>query len=164
MHVVLAANAGSAGARDLARFRSGDRVRAQWSFGLPGVLDIAGGQPVLVKDGRGVVPRGCDTTFCAPQPRTAVGYTQDGRVLIATVDGRQSGWSVGMSLRQWAQACVQMGAEGGLNLDGGGSTTMWVRGEGVVNRPSNAGHRQRRVGTALLVLPGEDTDVPTSLR
>jgi Phosphodiester glycosidase len=162
--VVLAANAGSSGARDLARFRSGDRVRMEWSVGLPNVLDIAGGQPVLVKDGRGLVPRQCDTSFCAPQPRTAVGYTRDGRVLIATVDGRQTGWSVGMSLREWAQAFVQMGAEGVLNLDGGGSTTMWVRGEGVVNRPSNAGHRQRRVGTALLVLPGEDTDVPTSLR
>ena len=162
--VVLAADAGSAGAQDLSRFRSGDRVQAQWSVGLPGVLDIAGGQPVLVKDGRSIVPRKCDTSFCASQPRIAVGYTEDGRVLIATVDGRQAGWSVGMPLRRWAQAFVQMGAEGVLNLDGGGSTTMWVRGEGVVNRPSNAGHRQRRVGTALLVLPGEDTDVPTSLR
>jgi hypothetical protein len=162
--VVLAANEGSAGARALADFRSGDRVRAEWSVGLPNVLDIAGGQPVLVKDARGVVPRNCETSFCAPQPRTAVGYTRDGHLLIATVDGRQAGWSVGMSLREWAQAFVQMGAEGALNLDGGGSTTMWVRGEGVVNRPSNAGHRQRRVGTALLVLPGEDTDVPTSLR
>lgn len=162
--LVLAANARSSGARDLARFTSGDRVRIEWSVGLPNVLDIAGGQPVLVKGGRGIVPRGCDTSFCAPQPRTAVGYTGDGRVLIATVDGRQTGWSVGMSLREWAQAFVQMGAEGVLNLDGGGSTTMWVRGEGVVNRPSNAGHRQRRVGTALLVLPGEDTDVPAGLR
>ena len=162
--VVLAAKARSSGARDLGRLHSGDRVRLEWSVGLPNVLDIAGGQPVLVKDGRGIVPRRCATSFCAPQPRTAVGYTSDGRVLIATVDGRQDGWSVGMSLREWAQAFVQMGAEGVLNLDGGGSTTMWVRGEGVVNRPSNAGHRQRRVGTALLVLPGEDTDVPTSLR
>ena len=162
--LVLAANARSSGARDMARFSSGERVRIEWSVGLPNVLDIAGGQPVLVKDGRGIVPRRCDTSFCAPQPRTAVGYTSDGRVLIATVDGRQTGWSVGMSLREWAQAFVQMGAEGVLNLDGGGSTTMWVRGEGVVNRPSNAGHRQRRVGTALLVLPGEDTDVPAGLR
>lgn len=161
--VVLAANEGSGGARALASLRSGDRVRAEWSVGLPDVLDIAGGQPVLVKDGRGIVPRRCTTSFCAPQPRTAVGYTKDGRVLIATVDGRQAGWSIGMSLREWAQAFVQMGAEGVLNLDGGGSTTMWVRGEGVVNRPSNAGHRQRRVGTALLVLPGEDTDIPSSL-
>lgn len=161
--VVLAAVPHSNGERELGAFRPHDRVRIEWGFGLPNVLDVAGGQPVLVKGGRSIVPRHCPTSFCAAQPRTAVGYTKDGRVLIATVDGRQPGWSTGMSLGEWADAFVQMGAEGALNLDGGGSTTMWVRGRGVVDRPSNPGHRERPVGTALVVLPGKDTDVPPSL-
>jgi exopolysaccharide biosynthesis protein len=62
------------------------------------------------------------------------------------------------------KAGTTAGAVGALNLDGGGSTTMWVRGEGVVSRPSNAGRRQRPVGAALLVLPGRDTGIPSALR
>lgn len=162
--VVLTAVPHSAGARGLEAFHPRDRVRLEWAFGLPNVLDVAGGQPVLVKGGRNVVPRHCPTSFCDAQPRTAVGYTKDGRLLIATVDGRQPGWSTGMSLDAWANVFVQLGAEGALNLDGGGSTTMWVRGRGVVDRPSNPGHRERPVGTALVVLPGRDTDVPAGLK
>jgi hypothetical protein len=163
LDVILAADPRSGGARALEALQPRDRVRVEWALGLPNVLDVAGGQPVLVKDGHNVVPRHCPTSFCEAQPRTAIGYTKDGRVLIATVDGRQPGWSTGMSLDAWANVFVQMGAEGALNLDGGGSTTMWVRGRGVVDRPSNPGHRERPVGTALVVLPGRDTDVPASL-
>ena len=69
----------------------------------------------------------------------------------------------GCRSKQWTDVFLQMGATGALNLDGGGSTTMWVKGIGVVNRPSNPGHAERPVGTAMLVLPGEDKDMPKSL-
>lgn len=162
--VILAADRGSAGADALATHAVGDAVDIAISYGLRGVLDLAGGEPVLVARGKSLVDASCDTDYCGPNPRTAAGYTSDGRLLIVTVDGRQAGFSVGMSLADLAQVFLQLGAEGAVNLDGGGSTTMWVEQRGVVNRPSNEGNVERPVGTALVILRGEDTDVPDSLR
>ncbi|MCF0233494.1 MAG: phosphodiester glycosidase family protein, partial [Thermoguttaceae bacterium] len=84
-----------------------------------------------------------DTGDKAVHPRTAVGCSADGRyVYFVAIDGRQPGYSVGATLAQTAEALKFFGAAEGLNLDGGGSTTMVVRdGDGspkVVNRPVNA--------------------------
>ena len=58
-------------------------------------------------------------------PRTAIGISKDGRyVYMMTIDGRQSKYSVGATLEQVAQWLKKAGASDGLNLDGGGSTTM----------------------------------------
>ena len=89
------------------------------------------------------------TPFHRRNPRTAVGATADGRLLIVTVDGRQPGHSVGMSLRELAELFVRLGARSAINLDGGGSTTMVIDGT-IVNRVSDP--QERRVPTALLVL------------
>jgi exopolysaccharide biosynthesis protein len=86
-----------------------------------------------------------------------VGVTADGKILMVVVDGRQAKWSVGVSLPQFAEIFRQFGAIAALNFDGGGSTTMVVKGE-VLNRPS-LGH-QRLVSTALMVLPGADPGEP----
>jgi hypothetical protein len=59
-----------------------------------------------------------------------------------------------MTPRQFARLFRRLGASWALNLDGGGSTTMFVKG-GVVNRPSDSGG-ERAVSSALLVLPGPD--------
>lgn len=90
-------------------------------------------------------------------PRTAVGVSQDGRYLILlVVDGRQPGYSEGATLEELADWLVRFGAHEGLNLDGGGSTTL-VREEAgrivVVNRPSGTARRP----------PGGD-DQPARLR
>lgn len=162
--VILAANRGSAGADALASHATGDVVDVAISYGLRGVLDLAGGEPILVARGESKVDASCKTDYCGPNPRTAAGYTSDGRLLIVTVDGRQAGFSLGMSLADLAQVFLQLGAEGAVNLDGGGSTTMWVERRGVVNRPSNDDNAERPVGTALVILRGEDADVPDSLR
>ena len=57
------------------------------------------------------------TPFHRRNPRTAVGATADGRLLIVTVDGRQPGHSVGMSLRELAELFVRLGARSAMNLD-----------------------------------------------
>lgn len=162
--VVLAAARDGAGAASLSAYAKGDSVSVDISYGLKGILDLAGGEPLLVSDGVARTDASCDTDYCGPNPRTAAGYTSDGRLLIVTVDGRQAGFSVGMGLDDLAHLFLQLGAVGAVNLDGGGSTTMWVQGRGVANRPSNSGNAERPVGTALVILPGDDTDVPTSLR
>ena len=75
-------------------------------------------------------------------PRTAAGVTRDGRtLLLVVVDGRQPGWSIGATLPELAGLLIEAGAWTALNLDGGGSTTMWRREPGgagrVLNRPSD---------------------------
>jgi exopolysaccharide biosynthesis protein len=84
-------------------------------------------------------------------PRTAIARLKDGRVLLATVDGRQPGVSAGMSLPELADLILEFGAVEGINLDGGGSTTMVVNGK-VVNIPSDQ-TGERPVSDAILVLP-----------
>ena len=95
-------------------------------------------------------------------PRTAFGVTADDRYLLVTIDGRRPGYSVGATLSELAWAMREMGAVEALNLDGGGSTTMWLRGR-TLGRPSDG--RERWVSTALLVLPrsGDVAAAPASL-
>ena len=145
---------------------AGDRARSlgrdeqaalRWSVDWPGVMDLLGGNPVIVHEGAPAVvvdPADPNDRFFHANPRTGVGLTRDGRVLLVTVDGRQPGYSVGMTLRQFAELLARLGAWRALNLDGGGSTTMVVDGA-VVNRPSDPGG-ERAVSSALLVLPGAD--------
>jgi len=62
--------------------------------------------------------------FLNVQPRTAVGIVPGNKLLLATIDGRQAGFSEGMYLREVADLLKGYGATEGLNLDGGGSTTL----------------------------------------
>lgn len=64
--------------------------------------------------------------------RTAVGYLPDGRVVLLVCDGRISA-SKGVTTLQLARIMKGLGCEGALNLDGGGSTGIWVRGGGHLN-------------------------------
>lgn len=84
-----------------------------------------------------------------PNPRTLVGRTASGRLLAVVCDGRQPDWSVGLPLRDAARVMQHLGATDAMNLDGGGSSTLVVRGQ-VVNRPSDGA--ERPVSDALLIL------------
>lgn len=85
------------------------------------------------------------------QPRTLVGVRGDGRLLLVTVDGRRPGWSAGVTLLEAARLMRSLGARSALNLDGGGSSSMVVRGE-LVNRPSDP-TGERPVSDGVFVLP-----------
>jgi uncharacterized protein YigE (DUF2233 family) len=99
---------------------------------------VAGSEIVLAG---GVKPQFPATEFNkTAHPRTAVGVSQDGRYLILlTIDGRQPGYSIGAPIEDVADWLLRFGASEGLNLDGGGSTTL-VRADGekvvVLNQPS----------------------------
>jgi len=82
-------------------------------------------------------------------PRTAVAKLKDGKFLMVTVDGRQPGVSVGMSLQELAEYLLSLGAVDAMNLDGGGSTTMFLDGK-VVNTPSDK-EGERKIGDAIVV-------------
>lgn len=82
-------------------------------------------------------------------PRTAVAKLKDGKFLMITVDGRQPGMSVGMTLQELADYILSLGATDAMNLDGGGSTTMYLDGK-VVNTPSDK-EGERKVSDAIVV-------------
>ncbi len=131
----------------------GQSITHRWGLtGWPGVYDVTGGNPTLIEEG--VVMPSVDGSgaFFGPNPRTGVGYAP-GKLFLVVVDGRQPGYSAGMTLRQFANVFLELGARTALNLDGGGSTEMVVDGQ-VTNRPSDG--VERGVATALMVLRGSD--------
>ena len=119
------------------------------------VAELIGGTPRLIRDGVATVTWDTERTrrgFAFDRhPRTAVGFNQDTtRLYFFIVDGRQPGYSMGMTLFELADYMLEWGVYQGINLDGGGSTTMVVRGE-TVNQPSDA-TGERAVANALLVI------------
>jgi Phosphodiester glycosidase len=154
---VLAAAPGTAAGNELATLSVGETVRLGWSFGFRGVLDVIGGYPMLISNGV-VVAKSCTQSLCYRHPRTAVGIRADGRLMLVVVDGRRPGWSVGMTLVELANLMKYLGAVTAMNMDGGGSSTMVVKGV-IKNKPSDGS--ERAVTNSVLVLPGADTGEPT---
>ena len=72
-----------------------------------------------------------------------------GRYILLVADGRQGYYSSGLTLQELAATMQKLGAVDAMNLDGGGSTALAVRGK-IVNRPSDG--IERRVANALLVM------------
>jgi len=116
---------------------------------------IVGGGPQLIKHGVPAITTQQEAIAARFEsdrhPRTAIARMKDGRMLLATVDGRQPGVSVGMSLPELASLLLEFGAEEAINLDGGGSTTMVINGK-LFNAPSDA-TGERPVSDAILILP-----------
>jgi hypothetical protein len=112
---------------------------------------ISGG-PRILRDGRISVEceeEGFPLSFRQTKhPRTAVGLKDDA-LLWVIVDGRQPGYSEGMTLDELAEFLLNAGCKDALNLDGGGSSTLFVRGR-VMNQPSDG--RERPIANALLLL------------
>ena len=143
--------------------KRGTRVKLAVTYdpveGEPGVWaaaqDIVGGAGLLIRDGRDVEDWSIETFTTSfaelRHPRTLIGTAADRAIWLVTVDGRQPERSVGMTLVELRTLARRLGLVNALNLDGGGSTTMWVQGQ-VVNNPSEA-TGQRKVSDALLVFP-----------
>ncbi|MCK5456380.1 MAG: phosphodiester glycosidase family protein, partial [Melioribacteraceae bacterium] len=120
------------------------------------IITLVGGYPKIVSGGSNCAldcfaeEGGSNSFATARHPRTAAGISENGDFLyFVTVDGRQE-TSKGMSLPELADFMVGIGVYRGINLDGGGSTTMIVRGE-VANSPSDAGG-ERSVANSLMAV------------
>lgn len=115
---------------------------------------IIGGAGLLAREGRLVddwtVEDVAPGFTALRHPRTMIGTHADGSIWLVTVDGRQPQLSAGMTLGELRDLAARLGLRSALNLDGGGSTTMWVKGS-VVNSPSDAAGA-RNVSDALLVV------------
>jgi exopolysaccharide biosynthesis protein len=114
--------------------------------------DVVGGVPQLIKNGRVEITWEQEKTnlkFVGTRhPRTAVAKLRDGKFLMVIVDGRSES-SGGISLFDLADYMLTLGATNAMNLDGGGSTTMYLDGK-VVNDPSDP-TGERKVSDAILV-------------
>lgn len=160
---------GRAGSRALFRFESAD-----------GVVESLGGSPILIRSGRQWFTPADDNFTRGRHPRTLVGVTGDGELLLVTVDGRQQGHSLGMTLLEATDLMLALGATEAVNLDGGGSSTFVVHGS-VANQPSDVvvrrggqqqiahaarsgdtvvGHVERPVASGLMVVPVTRAPVP----
>ncbi len=133
--------------------RRGDSII---NFKLSGIKyweDITNGVPQLIKNGKIDITweqeKASKAFVETRHPRTAVAKLKDGKFLMMTVDGRQPGVSVGMSLQELAEYLFSLGAVDAMNLDGGGSTTMFLDGK-VVNTPSDK-EGERKIGDAIVV-------------
>jgi len=117
---------------------------------------VGGGWPVLVRDSVSLAAQADSLERTAPSfsaarhPRSAIGTSEGGRILwLIAVDGRQTA-SAGMTLVELADLMRELGITEGLNLDGGGSTALWVAGT-VRNRPSDP-TGERTVGNAVMIV------------
>jgi exopolysaccharide biosynthesis protein len=121
--------------------------------------EAVGGRPVLARDS--MILAAADTfgqaSFIARNPRTAAGFSRNGKHLIfAVIDGRQKPYSDGTSLRETAEIMLALGAREVINLDGGGSSTLLYadpKDNGrlrIANRPSDK--VERAVGDALAIV------------
>lgn len=123
-----------------------DWSRAPAAIGGAGLLMLDGRELTDWTDER--IAAGFETTR---HPRTLIGTDAEGAIWLVTVDGRNPALSLGMSFAELQRLSKRLGLRSVLNLDGGGSTTMWVAGR-IVNHPSDP-EGPRKVSDAILVVP-----------
>ena len=109
-----------------------------------GMVDNAGGKPV-----------GAFYTYTQRHPRTAIGTDKKGNVYLIVVDGRSAGNAEGVTITELTKICAWLGLTDAINLDGGGSSTMWTAEEGIVSYPcrnKKFDHEgERRVSSCVVV-------------
>ena len=128
-----------------------------WERTLPDRNIMTAG-PLLIYKGQNQPMRNDLSFVNSRHNRTAVGIKADGTILLFTVDGRTK-QSEGMTLDELIATLRWLGCQDALNLDGGGSTTMYVKGQpynGIVNYPSDNlrfdHHGERAVSNVLMVV------------
>lgn len=147
--------------KTLRKFKTGDVVKLQADIysnqkpDVSGVIeDIVSGVPQLIKNSEIKITWQEEKQGKAfvetHHPRTAVAKLKDGKFLMVVVDGRSEA-SGGIGLPDLAAFLLEQGATDAMNLDGGGSSTMFLDGK-VVNRPSDK-EGERKIGDAILVFP-----------
>ncbi len=100
-------------------------------FQLEPYDSVVYGNQLLLKEGK--ITADADP---ARHPRTLVGITADGTIYLVVVDGRAKE-SIGVTFRESAELLQALGCVDAINLDGGGSSAMWIRSSGIVNFPSD---------------------------
>ncbi len=117
-----------------------------FSFNKWNMKTAVGGGPVLVQKGTIKITNNEELKFTGKaiddkHPRTCMGYTADGRLIIMVIQGRFAGIAEGATLTQQAKLLVALGCEEALNLDGGGSSCMLINGKETITPSDKEGER-----------------------
>ena len=116
-----------------------DEVTGKWH-------SVLAAGPLLMDEGDILVPEiaradengnGIDSFHDKRHPRSVVGYDRKGNIYLIVIDGRHPAEAEGTSIYETALICSFLGLEDAINLDGGGSSTLWHSEEGVLNHPSD---------------------------
>jgi hypothetical protein len=110
------------------------------------VQTAVGGGPVLLQDGKISIANNEELKFAGKaindkHPRTAMGYTANGELIVLVVEGRFPGKAEGLTLTQTAVLLQQIGCVEALNLDGGGSSCMLINGKETIRPSDKEGQR-----------------------
>ncbi len=129
----------------------GDTIDIDIKPDFDGIYQAYSCSSMLVSNGKSVAP---DTdrwigTLLNRDPRTAIGIKEDGNLLLIVVDGRQPGYSNGLTGKELAGLLIEMGVKEAAMLDGGATSQMFVEGK-LMNRPSDRG-LERPVAGAFIV-------------
>lgn len=105
-----------------------------------------GGGPVIVQNGMVKVTNEEELKFAGKaindkHPRTCMGYTNDGYLIIMVIQGRFPGLAEGATLEQEAKLLIELGCTEALNLDGGGSSCMLINGKETIKPSDKEGQR-----------------------
>lgn len=115
---------------------------------------VVGGGPVLVQNGKVKVTNNEELKFAVKaindlHPRTLMGYTNDHKIIVMVIEGRNAGVAEGANLLQAAKLMANLGCEEALNLDGGGSSCMLINGKETI-KPSDKG-LQRAIPAVFII-------------
>jgi hypothetical protein len=140
--------------RKIPKIEAGDTLQLSTATipSIKGATAAISGGPALVHEKK--------TLYNASQaihPRSAVGWNKDFFYFVE-VDGRQPGVSIGMTYAQLATYMKNLGCDEALNLDGGGSSTLWMLGQ-VMNTPSEGD--ERGVANGLVLIQKNKSEHPT---
>ncbi len=98
-------------------------------------------QPMLIKNGQAVLPLADMPGFNVKKHNRSIVFTKGKKVYFLVIDGRAKGKAEGMSIAEMCDLLLYLGAEQALNLDGGGSSTLYIsepyKGSNIVNYPSD---------------------------
>lgn len=132
-----------------ARINTGENIAA---------AQCVSGRPRILADGM-VLDGSADGSFTAVRhPRSAIGVSADGKTLVMMVVDGRSDISAGVSTSDLAGLMLFAGCSDAINLDGGGSSTLYTHLRGVCNTPSDP--RPRKVGNAIYIVSCSSNNIP----
>jgi hypothetical protein len=142
--------------KDSASQHTRNEMLAKGDFAKWKMRSAVGGGPVLLQDGNIQITNNEELKFGGKaiddkHPRTAMGYTSDGKLIVMVIQGRFPGKAEGATLTQEAQLLKEIGCVEALNLDGGGSSTLLINGKQTITPSDKEG--QRPVPAVFMIKP-----------
>ncbi len=149
-NLILSASSAAWCDEEFEKFDVGDKVTLKTTCNNDKIKTAkwaTGGGDILIQNGEITDSSKWDSAIASRNPRTALGVKADGTVISYVIDGRNSGYSNGMSLKVLAEEMLDMGCVSAINFDGGGSSALSIKLTGesackTVSRPSDGAERK----------------------